>query len=174
MPTLAGNNHLSIHFFLHGQRLFHLSTEKGTGPIRRKWTWNWLFSNNSIDMNYGHQLCSSCSLKKLLVIHVDWASVEQKMNFLPDVTKMKLLSVNEDWKKARVVDTSSREAWKNVMKKAPRVIRLITSTKLRRKRRCEKLWMNFCTQMKLWKNLAKRTHTVVAILWARTLSRLVD
>ena len=28
MPTLAGNKHLPIHFFLHGQRLFHLSTEK--------------------------------------------------------------------------------------------------------------------------------------------------
>ena len=43
MPTLAGNKHLSIHFFLHGPRLFHLSTEKGTGPIRRKWTSKWLF-----------------------------------------------------------------------------------------------------------------------------------
>ena len=30
MPTLAGNKHLSIHFFLHGPRLFHLSTEKST------------------------------------------------------------------------------------------------------------------------------------------------
>ena len=28
MPTLAGNKHLSIHFFLHGPRPFHLSTEK--------------------------------------------------------------------------------------------------------------------------------------------------
>ena len=28
MPTLAGNKHLFIHFFLHGPRLFHLSTEK--------------------------------------------------------------------------------------------------------------------------------------------------
>ena len=28
MPTLAGNNHLSVHFFLNGPRLFHLSTEK--------------------------------------------------------------------------------------------------------------------------------------------------
>ena len=28
MPTLAGNKHLSVHFFLHGPRLFHLSTEK--------------------------------------------------------------------------------------------------------------------------------------------------
>ena len=28
MPFLAGNKHLSIHFFLHGPRLFHLSTEK--------------------------------------------------------------------------------------------------------------------------------------------------
>ena len=28
MPTLAGNKHPSIHFFLHGPRLFHLSTEK--------------------------------------------------------------------------------------------------------------------------------------------------
>ena len=27
MPTLAGNKHLSIHFFLHGPRLFHLSKE---------------------------------------------------------------------------------------------------------------------------------------------------
>ena len=30
MPTLAGNKHLSIHFFPHGPRLFHLSTEKST------------------------------------------------------------------------------------------------------------------------------------------------
>ena len=28
MPTLAGNKHLSVHFFLHGPRLFHLSTDK--------------------------------------------------------------------------------------------------------------------------------------------------
>ena len=28
MPTLAGNKHSSIHFFPHGPRLFHLSTEK--------------------------------------------------------------------------------------------------------------------------------------------------
>ena len=30
MPTLAGNKHLSVHFFPHGLRLFHLSTEKST------------------------------------------------------------------------------------------------------------------------------------------------
>ena len=30
MPTLAGNKHPSIHFFPHGPRLFHLSTEKST------------------------------------------------------------------------------------------------------------------------------------------------
>ena len=28
MPTLAGNKHPSVHFFLHGPRLFYLSTEK--------------------------------------------------------------------------------------------------------------------------------------------------
>ena len=28
MPTLAGNKHLSIQFFLQGPRLSHLSTEK--------------------------------------------------------------------------------------------------------------------------------------------------
>ena len=28
MPTLAGNKHFSVHFFLHGPRLFHISTEK--------------------------------------------------------------------------------------------------------------------------------------------------
>ena len=28
MPTLARNKHPSVHFFLHGPRLFHLSTEK--------------------------------------------------------------------------------------------------------------------------------------------------
>ena len=28
MPTLAGNKLLSIHFFPHGSRPFHLSTEK--------------------------------------------------------------------------------------------------------------------------------------------------
>ena len=27
MPTLAGNEHLSVHFFIHRPRLFHLSTE---------------------------------------------------------------------------------------------------------------------------------------------------
>ena len=30
MPTLAGNKHLSVHFFPRGARLFHLSTEKST------------------------------------------------------------------------------------------------------------------------------------------------
>ena len=30
MPTLAGHKHHSVHFFPHGPRLFHLSTEKGT------------------------------------------------------------------------------------------------------------------------------------------------
>ena len=30
MPTLAGNKHPSVHFFPHGPRLFHLSTEKST------------------------------------------------------------------------------------------------------------------------------------------------
>ena len=30
MPTLAGNKHPSVHFFPHGPRLFHLSTEKCT------------------------------------------------------------------------------------------------------------------------------------------------
>ena len=30
MPTLAGNKHPSVHFFPHGPRPFHLSTEKGT------------------------------------------------------------------------------------------------------------------------------------------------
>ena len=30
MPTLAGNKHLSIHFFPHGPRTFHLSTGKST------------------------------------------------------------------------------------------------------------------------------------------------
>ena len=28
MPTFAGNKHPSVHLFLHGPRLFHLSTEK--------------------------------------------------------------------------------------------------------------------------------------------------
>ena len=28
MPTLAGNEHFSVHFLLNGPRLFHLSTEK--------------------------------------------------------------------------------------------------------------------------------------------------
>ena len=32
MPTLAGNKHLSVHFFPHGPRVFHLSTEKSTVP----------------------------------------------------------------------------------------------------------------------------------------------
>ena len=30
MPTLAGNKHLSVHFFPHGPRLFRLSTGKST------------------------------------------------------------------------------------------------------------------------------------------------
>ena len=30
MPTLAGNKHLSVHFFPHGPRPFHLSTGKST------------------------------------------------------------------------------------------------------------------------------------------------
>ena len=28
MPTLAGSKHPSVHFFLHGPCVFHLSTEK--------------------------------------------------------------------------------------------------------------------------------------------------
>ena len=28
MPNFAGNEHPSVHFFLHGPRLLHLSTEK--------------------------------------------------------------------------------------------------------------------------------------------------
>ena len=28
MPTFAGHKHLSVYFFFHGPRLFHLSTEK--------------------------------------------------------------------------------------------------------------------------------------------------
>ena len=36
MPTLALNKHLSVHFFFHRRRLFHLSTEKGTGIIRQR------------------------------------------------------------------------------------------------------------------------------------------
>ena len=43
MPTLEGNKHLSVHFFPHGRRLFHLSTEKRYCPICRKWTSKWLF-----------------------------------------------------------------------------------------------------------------------------------
>ena len=30
MPTMAGNKHLSVHFFPHGPRVFHLSTERNT------------------------------------------------------------------------------------------------------------------------------------------------
>ena len=41
MSTLAGNKHPSVHFFPHGPRIFHLSTEKVTAPIRRKWTSKW-------------------------------------------------------------------------------------------------------------------------------------
>ena len=42
IPTLAGKKHLSVHFFPHGPRLFHLWTEKGTRPIREKCTSKWL------------------------------------------------------------------------------------------------------------------------------------
>ena len=28
LPTLAGNKHFSVHFFLHGPRPFHLSTDR--------------------------------------------------------------------------------------------------------------------------------------------------
>ena len=34
MPTLAGNRYLSVHFFLHGPRLFHLSTDAGVQSVR--------------------------------------------------------------------------------------------------------------------------------------------
>ena len=43
MPTLVGNKHLSVHFFSHRPRLFHLSTEKCTGLSHQKWTSKWLF-----------------------------------------------------------------------------------------------------------------------------------
>ena len=38
MLTKAENKHLSVHFFFHGPRPFHPSTEESTGPIRRKCT----------------------------------------------------------------------------------------------------------------------------------------
>ena len=38
MPTRAGNKHPSVQFSFHRQRLFHLSTEKCTGLIRKKRT----------------------------------------------------------------------------------------------------------------------------------------
>ena len=43
MPTLAGIKHLSVQFFFHRPRLFHLSTEKCTCLIRQKWPSKWLF-----------------------------------------------------------------------------------------------------------------------------------
>ena len=43
MPTLVGNKHLSVHFFFHTPRFFHLPTEEGTGLIRQKWTLKELF-----------------------------------------------------------------------------------------------------------------------------------
>ena len=42
MPNPVGNKPLSVRFFYHGPRLFHLSTDKSTGPIRQKWTSKWL------------------------------------------------------------------------------------------------------------------------------------
>ena len=49
MPTLAGNKHLSVLFFFHRPRLFHLSTEKCMGLIRQKWTSKWLFPRRHIN-----------------------------------------------------------------------------------------------------------------------------
>ena len=43
MPTLAGNKHLSVHFFFRRAHLLHLSTEKCTCLIRQKWTSKCLF-----------------------------------------------------------------------------------------------------------------------------------
>ena len=43
MPTLAENKQLSIHFFLQGPRLFHLSTEKVRVQPVKNWTSKWLF-----------------------------------------------------------------------------------------------------------------------------------
>ena len=43
MPTLTGNKHLCVHFFFQRPRLFHLSTGKGTGLNRKKWTSEWFF-----------------------------------------------------------------------------------------------------------------------------------
>ena len=51
MPTVAEKKHLFIHFFLHRPRVFHLSTEKGTGPIRRKWTSNGYSRADTINKN---------------------------------------------------------------------------------------------------------------------------
>ena len=51
MPTLAGNKHPSVHFLPHGPRLFHISTEKSTGPIRRKWTSNGYSRADTINRN---------------------------------------------------------------------------------------------------------------------------
>ena len=43
MPTLAGNKHLSVHFFFHRPRFLHLSREKSAGLISHKWTSKWLY-----------------------------------------------------------------------------------------------------------------------------------
>ena len=43
MLTLAGDDHLSVHFYFQRPRLFNLSTGKYTGIIREKWTSKWLF-----------------------------------------------------------------------------------------------------------------------------------
>ena len=51
MPTLAGNKHLPVHFFLHGPRVFHLSTEKVRVPSVRNGHQNSYSLANTINNN---------------------------------------------------------------------------------------------------------------------------
>ena len=51
MPTLAGNRHLSVHFFLHGPRPLHVSTEKARVQSVRNGHQNGYSHANTINNN---------------------------------------------------------------------------------------------------------------------------
>ena len=52
MSTMAGNEHLSVHFFLLRLRLFHLSTQTSTGLSRQKRTSKCFFPHRHKKLTY--------------------------------------------------------------------------------------------------------------------------
>ena len=69
MPTLVRNKQVSNHFLFHRSRPFHLSTEKGTGPIRQKRTSKWLFPRRHNKYYHKQKMNKVSHKKKILQMH---------------------------------------------------------------------------------------------------------